>query len=211
MSFQAMTWAAEVKTGSPMNKLVLVFLSLQTGMDEDVVVSPNKLANILECTSSDIKLSLSQLYDARLVDVEQVRDLLSVEEILRVTLRVEYKEYEQPKLFGFSDNVTDINSIPAKKKKCTNALRDECKDVFAMTCEYCDGIGGVRFGPDGNKWHVDRINPGAKGGVYEPNNVTLSCQSCNCSKRDRDWSDKAPRSLADVRFGQIKKKRYFHE
>lgn len=62
-------------------------------------------------------------------------------------------------------------------------------------CEYC-GISTfeafIGFDERGHQyWHrtfgVDRIRPGAVGGLYEPDNVTLACSSCNSRKGKRDF------------------------
>jgi 5-methylcytosine-specific restriction endonuclease McrA len=52
-------------------------------------------------------------------------------------------------------------------------------------CKYCDK-------PVGNKFHVDHIVPISRGGTNYPNNLVITCQSCNDSKGNKflsEWRD----------------------
>ncbi len=53
---------------------------------------------------------------------------------------------------------------------------------FNGVCQYCEQVGTVSRGPDGTPWHIDRITPAKEGGMYTPDNVTLSCAQCNQQK-----------------------------
>jgi 5-methylcytosine-specific restriction endonuclease McrA len=66
-------------------------------------------------------------------------------------------------------------------KSCPAKLRLEVIEAFSKTCAYCGRIGD-NTGPDGRAWEIDRIVPGSRGGSYSPENVALSCGSCNGSK-----------------------------
>lgn len=82
---------------------------------------------------------------------------------------------------------------PAGEKACPRALRREVIEAFGRRCAYCGEPGDAERGPDGARWHVDRIVPDVRGGRYEPGNVTLACARCNRSKRD----PAPPASLAE--------------
>lgn len=58
-------------------------------------------------------------------------------------------------------------------------LRERAISAFGHRCSYCEEIGTERDGPDGRPWCLDRIIPGAAGGKYSSENVTLSCWACN--------------------------------
>lgn len=74
-----------------------------------------------------------------------------------------------------------------RQRKFTKAqLRMEAIVAFLQTCQYCECEGDSKHGPDGRAWHLDRWDPGAHGGAYEPDNVVLSCATCNIRKRDKD-------------------------
>ena len=74
-----------------------------------------------------------------------------------------------------------------RKRKFTKAqLRREAIAGFYERCQYCEGEGDSKNGPDGRPWHLDRWIPGAQGGEYEPDNVVLSCATCNIRKKDRE-------------------------
>jgi hypothetical protein len=65
------------------------------------------------------------------------------------------------------------------------ALRRAVIYEFEHRCEYCGVEGTKENGPDGKAWQIDRVVPGARGGVYCPQNVTLSCKSCNNKKKTK--------------------------
>lgn len=56
--------------------------------------------------------------------------------------------------------------------------------AYGPTCAYCRGVGDEVFGPNGERWHVDRVVPGARGGAYTRDNMVLACGTCNRSKKD---------------------------
>lgn len=59
----------------------------------------------------------------------------------------------------------------------TKAQWDAVKAVFDGKCCYCG-----RDGP----LHQDHYIPVSKGGEYTHNNIVPACQSCNCSKGNKD-------------------------
>jgi 5-methylcytosine-specific restriction endonuclease McrA len=70
-------------------------------------------------------------------------------------------------------------------------LKQESIVGYNATCGYCEKGGAPSKGPDGRPWHLDRYIPGVMGGLYEPDNVVLSCSTCNLQKGGRDPSQKA--------------------
>jgi hypothetical protein len=83
-------------------------------------------------------------------------------------------------------------------------LRIRAIVAFDGMCAYCGECGDERLGPDGRPWHLDRIWPGALGGEYTEDNVTLSCSTCNCSKCDTYNRDDHVRSLSDREWKRSK-------
>jgi len=69
----------------------------------------------------------------------------------------------------------------AKKKAETLALEFHGEDSPWM-CAYCLKLGSQSVGPDGRSWHVDHIYPVSKGGDNLPDNLVLSCATCNLQK-----------------------------
>lgn len=98
------------------------------------------------------------------------------------------------------------SKLPPAPPSCPNALRRAVIFGFGATCEYCKRASGSgEVDPDGKSWTVDRIHPGARGGIYSPDNVTLSCRSCNQKKRTTA-APAGTRSLSDLHLvekGQI--------
>ena len=66
-------------------------------------------------------------------------------------------------------------------QSCPPKLRIEVIEAYQETCSYCGRKGNAKD-PDGRSWHIDRIIPGSRGGGYSPENITLSCATCNISK-----------------------------
>lgn len=77
-------------------------------------------------------------------------------------------------------------------------LRLGAIEEFGRVCSHCGRQGDELSGPDGRPWCMDRIVPGAVGGKYQPDNVTLSCWACN-SKRGASPIEQRTFSLADWR------------
>jgi 5-methylcytosine-specific restriction endonuclease McrA len=74
----------------------------------------------------------------------------------------------------------------ANTANCPPGLRGKLVEVFEAVCQYCGGEGDGENGPDGRTWNVDRILPGSRGGSYAPENITLSCSTCNIKKKDKE-------------------------
>lgn len=74
-------------------------------------------------------------------------------------------------------------------------LKDHVLAVSHGLCQYCGATAS----------HVDHIRPRSRGGLDTEENLTASCQSCNCSKHDRlltDWdSVRVEFALANVEHG----------
>jgi 5-methylcytosine-specific restriction endonuclease McrA len=78
------------------------------------------------------------------------------------------------------------------RRHCSAALRKRVREAFDYTCQNCGfrcepGQSLVRKGHAVDVSHltVDRLVPGAQGGEYTPDNVTLVCRDCNSKRRDR--------------------------
>jgi 5-methylcytosine-specific restriction endonuclease McrA len=54
------------------------------------------------------------------------------------------------------------------------------RSAFALRCEYCGQKSELT-------WTVDRIIPGALGGQYAADNITLACNDCNAKKGARPY------------------------
>ncbi len=98
--------------------------------------------------------------------------------------------------------VYSIDLSKAKRKaeyvrgdKLTEAQRrfylSELLTKYGPVCQYCHKVGIETLGPDGKAWNIDRIISGANGGHYTPDNITLSCSTCNKKKGgNKSWGAK---------------------
>lgn len=93
----------------------------------------------------------------------------------------------------------------AKERRARHAQQATAKPLlkaraivaYEARCAYCEQAGTPEVGPDGKPWTLDRINPGAEGGEYDPLNVALACHDCNNRKGARRcWN--SPPSLAEL-------------
>lgn len=91
------------------------------------------------------------------------------------------------------------SSLTAEKTpSCPVPLRRAVILSFQATCEYCKRTSTSNdLDPDGKSWTIDRIDPGQRGGIYSPENVTLACRVCNIRKRTKP-APPGTRSLADL-------------
>lgn len=95
-----------------------------------------------------------------------------------------------------------IVGIPEPKKfekepSCPASLRRAVIYLFEARCEYCFRLGTKELGPDERPWAIDRVVPGKRGGIYSPDNVTLSCRLCSAKRRSND-APVSTRTLAAV-------------
>lgn len=97
-------------------------------------------------------------------------------------------------LVGFIDFVDPGEGSTSPESK--SSLRSAAIHWFGQQCSYCECLGTSCFGPDGRPWCLDRIIPGAVGGKYAEDNVTLSCWGCN-SRRGASPIEKRIFSLSD--------------
>jgi 5-methylcytosine-specific restriction endonuclease McrA len=95
-----------------------------------------------------------------------------------------------------ADQVEFVEVVTVESKA---ALRLATIGAFGHACSHCDRLGDEARGPDERPWCLDRIIPGAVGGKYQPDNVTLSCWACN-SKRGASPIERRTFSLADWRM-----------
>lgn len=56
-------------------------------------------------------------------------------------------------------------------------------------CHYCNRAGSLDEGPGQRPWHVDHMNPLARGGADSEENLTLACKRCNTSKHATPYED----------------------
>ncbi len=90
---------------------------------------------------------------------------------------LDLKEIDGVLTFSISQFFYDAKPL-IRGGECSQSLRRRVYRAFS-SCEYC---GGENIDPS-----IDRIIPGILGGAYVPDNVTLSCRSCNTKKKDRDY------------------------
>lgn len=78
----------------------------------------------------------------------------------------------------------------AKRKSLGKKVRFEVFKRDSFTCQYCGGK------PPGSVLQCDHINPVAKGGENDIDNLITACFDCNSGKSDRLLTD-LPKSVKD--------------
>lgn len=154
---------------------------------------------------SDAPASAKCIAHALCVVAENGRSIFAVSN-MELTGLTSLSLYTIDKYRKFVDGRKDC--LPKKQIQCPQKLRKRVREAFNYTCQYC----GLRADPseqeiiqiaDGQFAHtagwmgVDCIVPKARGGKYEPSNVTLACDTCNTLKGDRE-APEGVLSLADV-------------
>lgn len=56
-------------------------------------------------------------------------------------------------------------------------------------CHYCNRAGSLDEGPGQRPWHVDHMDPLARGGADSDENLTLACKRCNLTKNAQPYED----------------------
>jgi len=80
----------------------------------------------------------------------------------------------------------------------TLALKD------GWVCSYCKESGGRSLGPDHRPWHIDHVYAQSLGGDNNPDNLILSCATCNLQKGAKLLADFLKSKSADNRTCQEK-------
>ncbi len=76
-----------------------------------------------------------------------------------------------------------IEAFPEKTHRKTLAeLRNEIGEPCGWICVYCQKSGDAEAGPDKRQWHIDHLYARSRGGDDEPDNLVLSCATCNLQK-----------------------------
>lgn len=102
-----------------------------------------------------------------------------------------FKEYHHDRPLGLPEET------PARKTLAE--LRSELGEPCGWVCIYCAKQGDVNTGPDKRQWHVDHLYPKSRGGDNEPDNLVLSCATCNLQKSAKLLSDAiAAKAVASV-------------
>ncbi len=76
----------------------------------------------------------------------------------------------------------DITRVLSSKQKLRLETINRLGEVCKWTCVYCQKAGNEKEGPDGRVWHLDHGYPRALGGDDDPENMILSCATCNIRK-----------------------------
>lgn len=71
---------------------------------------------------------------------------------------------------------------PRQPKQSIKELRMELGAFCSWICIYCQKQGTPENGPDNRQWHVDHMFAVARGGDSSPDNLILSCATCNQKK-----------------------------
>lgn len=87
----------------------------------------------------------------------------------------------------------------APPTKIPRKLREAIKARYEYTCCYCGGKGTRRVGPDGQRWHIDHIQPKSRAGTDDEANLALACGACNSSKHDMTADEFFALATAHVR------------
>lgn len=147
-------------------KFVLVALADRASDDgSDAYPSIRRLSRMCGLSGRQVQRVLARLVKRGLIEVD-----------------VEATE-KRPTNYCLKLDGLDPAPEPSSEKTCPRALRRKVISAFENRCVHCGGEGEGNNGPDGKPWHVDRIIPGSRGGGYTPENITLSCNSCNTHRK----------------------------
>lgn len=112
--------------------------------------------------------------------------------LLVTTVRFEDDPQEITGAVADDDNDDSI-PLPTPRGALPKMLRWYIIEKFNYTCQYCNRRHHEsKIGPDKRPWHIDHVIPLSRGGVDGPENLTLSCERCNLSKRAKHPRDFRP-------------------
>ena len=82
----------------------------------------------------------------------------------------------------------------------TATWREQFIAKHGARCHYCNRAGTLFEGPGQRPWHIDHMEPLARGGADDESNLTLACKRCNLTKNA--WPYKQFVDLARAAFWQ---------
>ena len=187
MPFQAIPIAFHKNTGSPLSKLLLIYLvhkcDAQTdgiGGDSDMLqFEADKAALFCQCTEDEVYAALKELHRIRLIwpdDAWVTGNLVD-----------SHKRYPNDE-YDFIRVALPTSMSPVEERSRFKASTDQF-DYFwqrdGFRCVAC----GTR-GDDVKEWHVDHIIPRSAGGADLQENCQAICGRCNSRKGKRvHWVD----------------------
>ena len=167
-------WAMHQDLRNPTRKLVLMLLGDNANVYGYCWPSQKYLAEIVQISRRQIRSHLTILEDEGFIS-RSTRTLHG-----RYTSDCFHLACPENKL------EPDQDALPSGGLKEKTRRRDKLLSHAGPVCWYCGGEGGESLGPDGKRWHVDRIMPGKLGGTYRHSNIALACQTCNLDKGGKD-------------------------
>lgn len=178
MTFQVGVWASHRRYGNALLRFVMLTLADWCN-DREMRIDLPFITEATEISPSVLSLILNRLVeDGHLVSWSKVRG----------------PEPDSIVILWPEEALPERARTAKPPPTCPRRLREQVIERFQFVCSYCRGRGNSIVGPDGRKWHVDRIVPG---GPYQPDNVTLSCSPCNSRKSD-GVAPAGTRSLAQI-------------
>ena len=78
---------------------------------------------------------------------------------------------------------------PTRKQILLGEKRRQIGERQGWVCVYCALVGTPELGPDGRMWHLDHFYAESNGGDSYPDNLVLSCATCNLKKSAALLSD----------------------
>ena len=78
--------------------------------------------------------------------------------------------------------------IPARVQR-SESWRRAFIAQHGARCHYCNRTGSLDEGPGQRPWHIDHMEPIARGGADDENNLTLACKRCNLTKHVQPYKD----------------------
>lgn len=175
MPFQAIPIALRKHTGSPLSKLLLIYLvdrcEVSSGGESAIVeVDAAEAAKFCQCDESAIFGALSELERLQLVwpdpaFVRSCRDAFKNPdrdrwEFVRVALPTSWMEPATRRRFKCADDQMDMLLERARYRCATCGVHDD----------------------DVERWHVDHIIPRSLGGADVEENCQVLCDRCNSRK-----------------------------
>lgn len=92
---------------------------------------------------------------------------------------------EDPQPAHFNEDECKYNDAKPAVSRAVQTYRNKVLRFGASVgwiCIYCQYQGTPESGPDGRGWHLDHLFPKARGGDSLPDNIILSCATCNLKK-----------------------------
>ena len=178
MPFQALPLALRKNTGTPVSKLLLIYLMNRCGLDPDPLGGES---SIMEWTPREAAM-FCQCTEAEAWDALEHLERLGLAYPADQWVGTQQHTFKDPRRdrWDFMVVALPVSGSDVTERKRIKAVHDQIEAMWAKDGYFCVACGASH--DDVTDWHVDHIIPRSLGGADVEENCQAICGRCNNRK-----------------------------